>query len=75
MPSCRQTVGKFKNELTVSDDELGGLAELVDIALLVDLVGLLVVDEQVGGTLAIHPLVVDGFVRFCLERLLQENSN
>jgi len=48
----------------MSDDELGGLAELVNVALLVNLVGLLVVDEQVGGTLAVHPLVVDSFVRF-----------
>jgi len=42
-------------ELTVSDDEFDGLAELLHLALLVNLVGLLMVDEEVGGALATHP--------------------
>lgn len=43
--------------LTIGDDEFGGLAELLDLTLLVHLVGLLVVDEEVGGALAAEPLV------------------
>jgi len=42
-------------ELTIGDDEFDGLAELLHLALLVNLVGLLVVDEEVGGALATHP--------------------
>jgi len=57
------------NVLAVSDKEFGGLAELLDLTLLVHLVGLLVVDEEVGRALATHPLVEDLLVRLLLERL------
>ena len=61
--------------LTVSDKEFLGLAELLDLALLVHLVGLLVVDEEVGTALATHPLVEDLLVRLFLERLLRTPTN
>ena len=54
----------------MSDDELGGLTKLVNIPLLVDPVGLLIVDEHVSGAIATHPLFVNIFVRFLFERLL-----
>ena len=54
------------------DDKFVWLAKLVNVALLVHLVGLLVVDEQVGGALACHPLVQQGFVRLLLEGLLHK---
>ena len=37
------------------DHKLVWLTQFVDVALLVHFVGLLVVDKQVGGTLACHP--------------------
>jgi len=64
-----------ENTLTISDEELGRLTELVYIALLVDLVRLLVVDKQRSGTLAIHPLFIHTLGRFLLEWLLSQNSN
>ena len=55
----------------MSDLELDGLlAELIDVALVVDLVGALVVHEEVGGTLARHPLVEHGLGLVLRERLL-----
>ena len=47
-----------------------GLAELLDLSLLVHLVGLLVVDEQVGGALATDPSLQDLLVRLLLKGLL-----
>ena len=56
--------------LTIGDLELGGLAELLNVALLVELVGLLVVDEEVGGAGATGPLVVQSLVLRFLKGLL-----
>ena len=60
--------------LTVGDDKFFGLAELFDLALLVLLVGLLPVDEEVGGARATHPLVEDGLVGLLVERLLRKDK-
>ena len=49
---CRKTA------LTVTDVEfLAALAVLFDLSLVVDDIGSLVVDEQVGGTRAFHPRI------------------
>ena len=55
--NARQDEREEMSGLTIGDDEFGGLAELLDLTLLVHLVGLLVVDEEVGGALAAEPLV------------------
>jgi hypothetical protein len=52
---------------TIGDDKLGGLAELLNLTLLVELVRLLVVDEQVGGALTCHPTLKDLLVLRLLE--------
>ena len=54
------------------DHKLVWLTQFVDVALLVHLVGLLVVDKQVGGTLACHPLVEHSLVGLLLEGLLHK---
>lgn len=54
---------------TIGDLELSGLAELFHFALLILLVGLLVVDEQVGGTLTCHPALENLLVLRLVERV------
>ena len=61
--------------LTIGDLELGGLAELLNVALLVELVGLLVVDEEVGGALAGHPALENLLVLRLVERVLKKANN
>ena len=68
--------GKGKFELTIGDDEFGGLAQLLDLALLVHAVRLLVVHEQVSGAGSGHPLLENLLVGLLVERLLHiRNSN
>ena len=54
------------------DNKFSWLAQLIDIALLVHLVRLLVVDEEVGGALAACPLVKQSLVGLRVEGLLHE---
>ena len=56
--------------LTVGDNELVRLAKLFNFTLLVHSVGLLVVDEEVGGAGATGPLVVQSLVLRFLKGLL-----
>ena len=68
--------GKEKFELTIGDDEFGGLAQLLDLALLVHAVRLLVVHEQVSGASSGHPLLENLLVGLLVEGLLHiRNSN
>ena len=57
--------------LTIGDLELWGrAADLLNVALLVELVGLLVVDEEVGGALTSHPTLENLLVLGLVERVL-----
>ena len=71
LPNCSQ----LESGLTIGDDKLGGLAELLNLTLLVELVRLLVVDEQVGGALACHPALKDLLVLRLLEGILRTSNN
>ena len=58
--------------LTIGDDEFVGLAKLLDLTLLVHSVGLLIVDEEVGGAGTAHPLLENLLVWRLVEGLLHK---
>ena len=60
--------------LTVGDDKVFGLAERLNLALLVLLVGLLPVDEEVGRALTTHPLVENALAGLFSERVLRKDK-
>ena len=60
-------------QLTIGDEEFGRLLfQLFDLALLVHPIGLLVVNEQLGGALAAHPFVEELLVISFLKGLLHK---
>ena len=64
-----------RKTLTIGDNEFGGAAlDFLGLALLVDPVRFLVVDEQLGGALAAHPLVEHGLVGRLFEGLLRTRT-
>jgi hypothetical protein len=69
VPQEEDTLADQRVVQTIGDLELGGLAELLNVALLVELVGLLVVDEEVGGALAGHPALENLLVLRLVERV------
>ena len=71
--NCGQTDCVAK--LTIGDNEFGRAAlDFLGLTLLVDPVRLLVVDEQLGGALAAHPLVEHGLVGRLFEGLLRTRT-
>ena len=74
--TIREYVYNSEKQLTIGDNEFRCAAlDFFGLALLVDPVGLLVVDEELGGALATHPLVKHGLVGRLIEWLLCKHDD